>query len=154
MFYLVDTEDSHPVDTLSNHSAGLLQRGKGGASIYRRFCNKNQVVGTSKYYCYLKKTRHLKLMNLMHFYTRVWAHWNTVRASILFFPVWISSGYTVQGSCSGWWLDGPAFFACWCGLQGDFLIYTIIVLLHAKWMLVKRIILLGQVWGMFHFVKN
>ena len=61
------TEDSHPVDTLSNHSAGLLQRAKGGASIYRSFCNKNQVVGTSKYCCYLKKTRHLKLMNLMHF---------------------------------------------------------------------------------------
>ena len=97
-------------------------------------------------------------MNLMHFYVwediRVWAHWNTGRASILFFPVSISSGYTVQGSCSGWWLDGPAFFVCWCGLQGDFLIYTIIVLLHAKWMLVKRIILLGQVWGMFHSMKN
>ena len=44
-------EDSSPVDTLSNHSEGLLQRGKGGASIYRSFCNKNQVVGTSKYYC-------------------------------------------------------------------------------------------------------
>ena len=41
----------HTVDTLSDHSEGLLQRGKGGASIYKSFCNKNQVVGTSKYYC-------------------------------------------------------------------------------------------------------
>ena len=43
------TEDSHPVDTLSNHSAGLLQRGKGGAGIYRSFClRKKHVVGHEK----------------------------------------------------------------------------------------------------------
>ena len=32
-------------------SKGPLWRGKGGASIYRSFCNKDQVVGTSKDYC-------------------------------------------------------------------------------------------------------
>ena len=66
------TEDSHPVDTLSNHSAGLLQRAKGGASIYGNFCNKTQI-DCSK----LKKTRHLELMNLALFYVqddaRFWA---------------------------------------------------------------------------------
>ena len=44
MFYLADkTEDVS--------SEGRLPRGKGGARIYRGFCNKGQVVGTSKDYC-------------------------------------------------------------------------------------------------------
>ena len=52
MFYLVDkTEDLSPEDSLSDSSEGQLQRGKGGAGIYRGFWDKNQVVGTSKYYC-------------------------------------------------------------------------------------------------------
>ena len=52
MFYLVDkTEDFSPEDSFSDRSVGPLQRGKGGATIYRGFCNKNQAVRTSKDYC-------------------------------------------------------------------------------------------------------
>ena len=36
--------------------------------MYRSFCNKDQVVGTSEDYCSLKKTRHLRLMKLVLFY--------------------------------------------------------------------------------------
>ena len=54
------------------------QEVKGEARIYRTFCNKYQVVGTSKDYCYLKKIRYLKLKNLALFYVwedaRVWAY--------------------------------------------------------------------------------
>ena len=76
MFYLADfTEDLSPRVTQR-----LVQRGKGRAIIYRSFWkNKREnMVRTSEYYCYLKKTRHLKLMNLVLFYVwegaRVWAH--------------------------------------------------------------------------------
>ena len=52
MLYLVDkTEDFSPGGSLSGSSEGLLQRGKGGARIYRSFCYKDQVVGTPKDYC-------------------------------------------------------------------------------------------------------
>ena len=51
---------------LSYHSKGLLQRGKGGARIYRRFWNEDQVVGNIKRLL-TKKTRRLKLMNLVLF---------------------------------------------------------------------------------------
>ena len=47
-------EDLSPGDSLSDSSEGLLQRGKVGVKIYRGFCNKNQVVGTSKDYYFLK----------------------------------------------------------------------------------------------------
>ena len=38
---------------ISDSSEGLVQRGEGGARIYRNFCKKkkNQVVKTSKDYC-------------------------------------------------------------------------------------------------------
>ena len=45
MFYLADsTEDLSLGHILSGSSVGLLQRGKGEAKIYRRFCNKDQIV--------------------------------------------------------------------------------------------------------------
>ena len=37
--------------SISDGSKGLVGRGKGGARIYMGFCNKDQVVGTSKDYC-------------------------------------------------------------------------------------------------------
>ena len=41
MFYLVDkSEDLSPGHSISDNSEGLVQRGKGGARIYRGFCNK------------------------------------------------------------------------------------------------------------------
>ena len=41
MFYLADfLRTSSPVRSLSECSEGLLRRGKGGARIYRSFCNK------------------------------------------------------------------------------------------------------------------
>ena len=68
-------EDLSLENNLTYSSEGLLQRGKGGARIHRRFCNKNQAVRTCKDYCKLEKTRHL---NVVLFYVwedaRVWAH--------------------------------------------------------------------------------
>ena len=53
MFYSVDkTEDLSPGHSISDSSEGLLQRAKGGARIYRNFCNKDQVVRTSRDYCF------------------------------------------------------------------------------------------------------
>ena len=52
LFYLVDkTKDLSLGHSLSASSEALLQRGNGRARMYGSFCNKNQVVGTSKYYC-------------------------------------------------------------------------------------------------------
>ena len=67
-FYLVDkTEELSLEHSISDSSKGLLQRGKRGASVYRIFCNKDQIIGTWKDYCELKKTRHLKLRNLLFY---------------------------------------------------------------------------------------
>ena len=72
------SEDLSLEKSLSESSEGLPRRGEEGAGIHRTFCNKNQVVGTSKDYCLLKKTGHLKEMNLAFFSVwedaRVWAH--------------------------------------------------------------------------------
>ena len=58
-----------PGHSLSNSSEVLLlQRGKEGARICENFCNTDQVVRTSKDYCYLKKTSHLKLRKWTLFY--------------------------------------------------------------------------------------
>ena len=52
MFYLADkTEDYSLGRSLSDSSEKLPQRGKGGTRAYRSFCNKDQVVRTSKDYC-------------------------------------------------------------------------------------------------------
>ena len=54
MFYSADkTEDLSLGHSISDSSETLLQRGKGGAGTYRSFCNEDQVVGTSKDYCFL-----------------------------------------------------------------------------------------------------
>ena len=52
LFYLADkTEELSLGLSPSETSERLLQRGKGGARINRGFCNKDQVVRTSKDYC-------------------------------------------------------------------------------------------------------
>ena len=56
-------ENLSPGCSLQDSSERLLPRGKEGARIWRRYC-KDQVVGTSKDYCDLKKTRLLRLRNL------------------------------------------------------------------------------------------
>ena len=49
MFYLVEkTEDLSLEHSISASSEGLLCRGKGRARLYRRFCNKYQVVEHQK----------------------------------------------------------------------------------------------------------
>ena len=49
MFYSAHkTENVSPGRSLSDSSEGLLQRGRGGTRIHRSFCNKDQVVGTSR----------------------------------------------------------------------------------------------------------
>ena len=96
---------------------GLLPRGKGGARIYTGFCNKDQVVRTSKDDCWLKKARHLKLRNLVPFCVwedaRVWAQWNhsfELHLSSLgpvscAFSSWVSSGAPLRGLqwLRAWW---------------------------------------------------
>ena len=82
MFSLADkTEGLRPEDSLSDGSEVLLQRGHGGAEIHSSFCDKDQVVGTSKDYCSLKKTRHLRLRNLALFYV-----WEDARAWLTEIP--------------------------------------------------------------------
>ena len=52
MFYMVDkTEDLSPGCSLSDSSERLLWRGEGEVRIYRSFCNKDEIVKTSKDYC-------------------------------------------------------------------------------------------------------
>ena len=99
--------------SLSDCSEGLLWRGNGGARVYRSFCNKNQVVGTSNNYCWLKKIRHPKLRNLPVFCVqedaRVWAHWDhsfDVHLSYLgsAFSSWVPSGCTAgEGEAAAVW---------------------------------------------------
>ena len=74
LFYSPDnTEDLSLEHSNSDNSESLLRRRKVGACICRSFCNKDQVVRTSKMF---KENRHLKLVNLALFYvgedTRVW----------------------------------------------------------------------------------
>ena len=45
------SEDLSLGSSFSDSSEGLLGRDEGGAGIYRSFCNKKQVVRTSKDYC-------------------------------------------------------------------------------------------------------
>ena len=99
-------------------SLWLLQRGQAGSQDMQELYNKDQVVGTSKDDCWLKKTRCLRLSNLALFYvwedTGVWAPWNhsfdgkpqLSEASILLVsilnPLRICSWE--RGCCSGWGL--------------------------------------------------
>ena len=53
------TEDSRQGHSISDSSERLLARRKGGTRIIGVF-KKEQAVGTSKDYCYLKKTRYLR----------------------------------------------------------------------------------------------
>ena len=74
------TEELSSGDSLSESSEGLFWRGKGGTRIYRSLGNKNQVAGTSKDYCYLKKKQISQVNEFSAFEgggdERVWAHWN------------------------------------------------------------------------------
>ena len=111
MFYSTDflrtsTQETGP----SDHSEGWLQRDKEGAGIERSFCNK---IPGSYYYYLLKKTKYLKLRNLVLFCiwedARVRAYWNhsfdmhlsyLVSISYVFSP-WIYWGCTIRwdGDC-------------------------------------------------------
>ena len=101
-----------PGTALSDHSEGPLQRGKGGARVYRSFYNKHQVVGTSKDYCSSEKTTHLKLRNSELFYVwedaRVWAHWNhssNVHLSCLGPVSHVFSAWVTLGCFNAGWLQ-------------------------------------------------
>ena len=60
MLYSEDkTEDLSPGHSLSDGSEGWLWRGEGGARIYRSFCNRDQLVATSKDHYSQKEARHL-----------------------------------------------------------------------------------------------
>ena len=106
-------------DSISGNPERTASRRRGRIQVIQRFCNKGQVVWTSKDYCSLKKTRYPKLRNLALFYewedARVWAHWNhsfdmhlSCRGQYTLFISWI---YFPRGSPFGvaaiWWpLDG------------------------------------------------
>ena len=57
---------------------GLLQGGRGGTRVIQKFATEGRWSEHPKYFCKLKKTRYLKLRNLVFFYIwegeRVWAH--------------------------------------------------------------------------------
>ena len=60
------TERAGARDSLSGGSEGLFQRDKEAAGMCRSFhTHTQQAVETSKDYCYLKKTGHLKFRNLV-----------------------------------------------------------------------------------------
>ena len=81
------------------------------------FCNKDQVVGASKDYCWLRKTRYLKLRNLVLFCV-----WEDAKPSLIktipltctsatrsWCPVLchpVSSGCTIRDGWGGWLLTG------------------------------------------------
>ena len=102
-------------------SERLLGRCKRGARMYRSIYNKDQVVGTSKDYSWLKRTRHLKLMNLVLFYiwedAKLWAHWDYsfdkhfgyLGPVSCAFSFWVSSGCTV-GGCLQWLMAASCFY--------------------------------------------
>ena len=99
-------------------SLWLLQRGQAGDQDMYELCNKDQVGGTSKDDCWLKKIRCLRLQSLARFYvwegTGVWAPWNhsfdvkpqLSGASILLFSILnpLSMCSWERGCCSGWGL--------------------------------------------------
>ena len=63
VFHLAEkkkNEDLRLRHSISDSSKGLVRGCEGGARIYRTFCTKDQVFGTARDYCYLKRTRHLK----------------------------------------------------------------------------------------------
>ena len=51
MFSVDKNEVLSPGHSLPDNFKELFQRGKGGARIYRSFCNKDQVIRPSKDYC-------------------------------------------------------------------------------------------------------
>ena len=97
IFYSADkTEDR----SLGHSLSDKLRRGNGWwCWIYSDFCNKDQVVGTSKGDCYLKKSRHLKLRDVALFYVR-----EDARCSVKSrFGMHLSYLGPVSGS---WWWTG------------------------------------------------
>ena len=120
LFYSADfLRNSSPGHSISDNVEKTVPEKQGGQPEYIGiFATKDQVVGTSKGYCKLKKTRYLKLRNLVLFCvwedTRVWAHWNhsfdmyvSCQGPVSCdFSSWVSSGCTVEDGCSSWLLDG------------------------------------------------
>ena len=117
------TEDLSLGYSLSESSGGLLGRGEGGTRMHRSFCNKEQVVRTSKDFCWLKKTRHLKSRNWLFYIwedARVWAHWNhsfDMHLSYLgpvscVFSSWVS-GCTIGVAAAADCLTAGTLFLSW-----------------------------------------
>ena len=111
-------------DRISNDPERIAPRRWGEESGYIEACNKGQVVWTSKYYCRLRKTRYLKLLNLALFY--VWGKMQECRLTEIipficisaiwgFFPVFFtsptSSARLTLGS--GWWLLESRYWSSW-----------------------------------------
>ena len=107
-----------PGNSLSDSFEGFFLRGKGGARLYINRSLKKKTNSQNIERLLLKKTKHLKSMNLVLFYgwedTGVWVHWNhsfDIHLTYLgpvscLSPSWIPSGRTVKAA-TGWWLDGP-----------------------------------------------
>ena len=129
------TDDWNLGDHLLVSSEGLFQRYKERTRIYRRFSTHTHThTHTQIRYCYLKKNRHLKLMNIALFCIlwdeRVWDHWNlsvSIWGRYLVSSIWNPLrvrhpwGWG-RGDCSGWWLDGHNIL-CLLIWQVTFFIY-------------------------------
>jgi len=127
MFYLVAfLRTARPGDSFSGSQRGCSQYMRDAP---RSFVKK-QVVRISKDYYLLKKTRHLKLMNLALRYTN---HSLNVHLSSLgpvphVFPSCVNPGCTTAGvstatdglmagiPCPSWVLSGPTIWGSWNGL--------------------------------------
>ena len=113
-----------PADSISNDPERIAPRRWGEESGYEEACNKGQVVWISKYYCWSRKTRNLKLLNLALFY--VWGKKcksvgslksclsnasQLSRASFLSFshPHKLSKAHPG----SGWWLLHSRYWSSW-----------------------------------------
>ena len=125
---------SGPIKDLSPEAATqtalreeLFQRRKGESRIYKRFCNKNQVVGSSENY--LKKNQISQLMNFLYFIIMNYFHNSMhgerqesgltefipliLRASILILPSRSLSKYTVGVAAMAEDLMAETVFVYW-----------------------------------------
>lgn len=110
MFYLEDkTEDLSLGHSPSDSSERLLRRDKGGARIYKSFCNKDQVVRTSKDYSSLQKIRYLKKFSAF-LYMKRYKGQDSLQSSLLY-ALQLSGASVLLFSilnpsgCSLWWLQ-------------------------------------------------
>ena len=114
LFYLMDkAEDVSRKDSLLDSSGGLIQTGKGGTRYIRvlqqnpdswniqRLQVKRVRHSSSWIYCFCRKDARV-CTHWNHSFDMCLNHLGPLRSS----PPWFLPRCTVEGSCSGCWLDG------------------------------------------------